>query len=76
MKKVALGLGITFLVGAVIFGVGNMIGMLKVGGHKISEYAQSQVPISAKIELLEQKLKDLDPKIKDAKRIVATQTVK
>lgn len=76
MKKVALGLGITFLVGAVIFGVGNMIGMLKVGGNKISDYAQSQVPISAKIELLDQKLNDLGPKIEDAKRVVASQEVK
>lgn len=76
MKKAALSLGALFLVGAVIFGVGNMVGMLKVGGNKISDYAQSQVPISAKIELLEQKLKDLGPKIEDAKRVVASQEVK
>ena len=59
-----------------IFGVSNMVSMCKVGGNKVSEYVQNQVPISAKIELLEQKLKELGPKIEDGKRIVAKQEIR
>lgn len=76
LKKAAIGLGVLFVVGGLVFGVSNMISMLKVGGNRVSEYVNDQVPISAKIELLEQKLKELDPKIEEGKRVVAMQEVR
>ncbi len=75
-KKAAIGAGVLFVVGALIFGVSNMVSMMKVGGHKVSDYVNDQVPISAKIELLDQKLNELGPKIDDGKRIVAKQEIR
>src|SRR5690606_15558554 len=36
LKKAAIGLGVLFVVGGLVFGVSNMISMLKVGGNRVS----------------------------------------
>jgi hypothetical protein len=72
-KKYMLGAAALVLVAGALFGFSNLIDYGSVAVDEVSEAMRDQVPIPAKIKVMEKKVASLDSKIDGGKHIVAEQ---